>query len=50
VEADFPKKIVLDKGGGAFFIAEASYLLNQGKDSRELPGAYPAKMSSSARS
>jgi porin len=38
--APLPTGTVFSFSGGAFFIAEASYLLNQGKDSRELPGAY----------
>ena len=35
-----PTGTVFSFSGGAFFIAEASYLPNQGKDARGLPGAY----------
>jgi porin len=35
-----PTGTVASFRGGAFFIAEASYLPNQGKDARGLPGAY----------
>jgi porin len=35
-----PTGTVFSFNGGAFFIAEASYLPNQGKDARGLPGAY----------
>jgi porin len=35
-----PTGTVFSFRGGAFFIAEASYLLNQGKDAKGLPGAY----------
>jgi porin len=35
-----PTGTVFSFRGGAFFIAEASYLPNQGKDAKGLPGAY----------
>jgi len=35
-----PTGTVVSFRGGAFFIAEASYLPNQGKDAKGLPGAY----------
>jgi len=35
-----PTGTVISFRGGAFFIAEASYLPNQGKDAKGLPGAY----------
>jgi porin len=35
-----PRGTVFSFRGGAFFIAEASYLPNQSKDARGLPGAY----------
>jgi porin len=35
-----PSGTVVSFSGGAFFIAEASYLPNQGKDADGLPGAY----------
>jgi porin len=38
--APLPNGTVFSFRGGAFFIAEASYLPNQGNDSRGLPGAY----------
>jgi porin len=38
--APLPTGTVLSFSGGAFFIAEASYLPNQGKDAGGLPGAY----------
>jgi porin len=38
--APFPTGTVLSFRGGAFFIAEASYLPNQGKNSQGLPGSY----------
>jgi porin len=38
--APLPNGTVFSFRGGAFFIAEASYLPNQGSDSRGLPGAY----------
>ena len=38
--AALPTGTVASFRGGAFFIAEASYLPNQGKDAKGLPGAY----------
>src|SRR5262249_28195856 len=38
--APLPTGTVVSFRGGAFFIAEASYLPNQGKDAKGLPGAY----------
>jgi porin len=38
--APLPTGTVFSFRGGAFFIAEASYLPNQGKDAKGLPGAY----------
>jgi len=38
--APLPTGTILSIRGGAFFIAEASYLPNQGKDATGLPGAY----------
>jgi porin len=38
--APFPNGTVFSFRGGAFFIAEASYLPSQGKDAPGLPGAY----------
>ena len=38
--APLPTGTVFSFSGGAFFIAEASYLPNQGKDAAGLPGAY----------
>jgi porin len=38
--APLPTGSVFSFSGGAFFIAEASYLLNQNKDASGLPGAY----------
>ena len=38
--APLPTGTVFSFSGGAFFITEASYLPNQGKDARGLPGAY----------
>jgi porin len=38
--APLPTGTVFSFSGGAFLIAEASYLPNQGKDARGLPGAY----------
>ena len=38
--ATLPTGTVVSFRGGAFFIAEASYLPNQGKDAKGLPGAY----------
>src|SRR5262249_4847965 len=38
--APLPTGTVVSFRGGAFFIAEASYLPNQGKDATGLPGAY----------
>ena len=35
-----PTGTVISFRGGAFFIAEASYLLNQGNDAKGLPGTY----------
>ncbi len=38
--APLPTGTIFSFSGGAFFIAEASYLLDQGKDARGLPGVY----------
>ena len=38
--ATLPAGTVFSFSGGAFFIAEASYLPNQGNDAKGLPGAY----------
>src|SRR5262249_9347410 len=38
--APLPTGTVISFRGGAFFIAEASYLPNQGKNAKGLPGAY----------
>jgi porin len=38
--APLPTGTIFSFSGGAFVIAEASYLLNQGKDARGLPGVY----------
>src|SRR5258708_18062276 len=38
--AALPTGTVVSFRGGAFFIAEASYLPNEGKDAKGLPGAY----------
>jgi porin len=40
LSAPLPTGTVFSFSGGVFFIAEASYLLNQGKDAGGLPGAY----------
>jgi porin len=40
LSAPLPTGTVFSFSGGVFFIAEASYLLNQGKDASGLPGAY----------